>query len=39
VAADVSIEPECPALLIEPNPEIRSVPRTHSKPRAAKKAR
>ena len=47
VTADASIEPECPALLIEPHPEISRVPRTHSKntctssskPRLAKKAR
>jgi two-component system, cell cycle sensor histidine kinase and response regulator CckA len=47
VGADASIEPECPALLIEPNPETRRAPRaalkstdtTSSKPRAARKSR
>jgi AmiR/NasT family two-component response regulator len=40
MAADASVEPECPALLIEPNPEIRRGSRTSSsKPRAAKKVR
>jgi AmiR/NasT family two-component response regulator len=46
MAADASIEPEYPALLIEPNPEIQRGPGAHSKspdtnsskPRAAKKA-
>jgi hypothetical protein len=46
MGADASIEPEGPTLLIEPNPETRRAPSTHSKntdtssskPRAAKKA-
>jgi signal transduction histidine kinase len=40
VAADASLDPECPALLIEPSPANRHASSTNSsKPRSAKKAR